>query len=597
MKSNTTAIWLVIAAMLAAFIWFYQNHLQPASPPPLVLVSGLRPLDVTAVDIYPDGSPALSATLTNGDWQLEKPFAYPAQAAAIQALLDALVKVKPVMRFSASEMSAHKDADAEFGFDNPQYSIVITAGGEQWQLRVGNKTAPGDGVYVRVVGLDGAFVTGTDWLQFLPHSATDWRDTSLVTASGDVDWITITNGTKVIQLQRDVTNRLWRMTYPLQARADNLAIVSALQQLRSTHISKFVTDDPKADPSVYGLQPPDLDLRLGSGANVTAVIQAGKPATDDPAQIYARCKNTNSIVSIPGQALTPWRGTVNQFRDPHLVDLTAPVAQIEVQGENHFTLRLQGSNDWTLAGEKMPVDAELAADFIRRLAGLRVAEFEKDVVTAKDLQDFGLAPPARMDQITLSAADTNNIIAQLAFGAVDTNRDLIYVKRADEGFVYAMTAQDLKALPQAGWELRDRRIWNFSETNVAQLTLRENHQTRVLFRTGDNAWSLAPGSQGIIDPLAVEETVHRLSGLTAVGWVANNLSDPEKFGFSTNNLSMAIDLKTGERFSLDFGLEIPRAQTALAAVNLDGSRWTFVFPPTVYQLVAAYLTIPPPATH
>jgi hypothetical protein len=41
---------------------------------------------------------------------------------------------------------------------------------------------------------------------------------------------------------------------------------------------------------------------------------------------------------------------------------------------------------------------------------------------------------------------------------------------------------------------------------------------------------------------------------------------------------------------VDFGLS--GSQTALAAVTLDGERWAFVFPPTLYQFVLSYLSIP-----
>ena len=43
---------------------------------------------------------------------------------------------------------------------------------------------------------------------------------------------------------------------------------------------------------------------------------------------------------------------------------------------------------------------------------------------------------------------------------------------------------------------------------------------------------------------------------------------------------------------MDFGGELSQAQTALAAVTLDGERWAFVFPPVLYQFVLSYLTIP-----
>jgi hypothetical protein len=251
-----------------------------------------------------------------------------------------------------------------------------------------------------------------------------------------------------------------------------------------------------------------------------------------------------------------------------------------------------------VAGEKFPADLEKVQEFIRQLAGLSVAEFVKDVVTATDLQDKGLANPSRQIILRATPDDTNSVLTQLLFGAVETNRSLVFVKRGDEGFVYALKLEDLVRLPEAGWEFRDRRIWNFSVTNVAQITLRQNGKTRQLVRTGDNQWSLAPGSQGIIDPKSIEQTVQQFASLTALGWMGRNFTDDDgikKYGLNPDNLSVTIELKSGEKFTVDFGLEVPRWQTALGAVTLDGERWVFVFPVIPYQMAAANLTIPPNA--
>lgn len=71
-----------------------------------------------------------------------------------------------------------------------------------------------------------------------------------------------------------------------------------------------------------------------------------------------------------------------------------------------------------------------------------------------------------------------------------------------------------------------------------------------------------------------------------------HITEPGKYGLNTNNLQIIVELKNGERYTVDFGTELPRAQTALAAVTLDGERWAFVFPPVLYQFVLSYLTIP-----
>ena len=108
-----------------------------------------------------------------------------------------------------------------------------------------------------------------------------------------------------------------------------------------------------------------------------------------------------------------------------------------------------------------------------------------------------------------------------------------------------------------------------------------------LVRTGTNQWSVAAGST-IINPPAVEETVHRLGELTVAGWLGRRFT-PQEIGLTTNSLSLAIELKSGEKYGVDFGGEV--SQTAVAVTTLDGERWAFVFPPVLYPLVASYLTI------
>ena len=70
------------------------------------------------------------------------------------------------------------------------------------------------------------------------------------------------------------------------------------------------------------------------------------------------------------------------------------------------------------------------------------------------------------------------------------------------------------------------------------------------------------------------------------------MTEPEKFGLDPGNLEIIVELKSGEKLSVAFGTELPAAHTALAAVTLDGERWVFVFPATLYQFVLSYLTIP-----
>jgi len=593
MNSKTTGIWFTVAAALFALIFIFEHFLRSAAAESSCILPELRPAAITSVQVIPSGALEIRADRTNGAWRLIKPIAYPAQPAAIEALLDALQKLTPATRVSAAELRGHHDADTEFGFETPRLSLVIEAGGQRRQLLVGNKTPPGDQVFLRVVGMDGASVADADWLKFIPRSANDWRDTALVDANnGSLDWIVLTNGTKVIELRRNATNHLWRMIRPFPARADTDRITDALQRLQTARVTQFVTDDAKVDLTAFGLQPADLTLWLGRGTNFVGSIHAGKNLTNDSTQVFVKREGWNAIMTTAKEPLSQWRGSVNDFRNSHLLELIAPVAEVEVHGRDNFTLQRQGSNDWQIVGEKFSADAENAQLFIKTLAGLHVAEFVKDVVTAPDLPAYGLTTPTRQINLRSAAGDTNSVIVQLSFGTNQNNE--VFVRRADEDFVYAVTMEDFNRLPESAWEFRERRIWDFTEGDVAQITLRQDGKTRQIVRNGLNKWSLAAGSQGIINPPAIEETAHRFGGLTAAGWVGRNVTEPEKLGFNTNNLQIVFELKNSAKYAVDFGAELPSSQTALAAVTLDGERWAFVFPPVLYQFVLSYLAIPVP---
>ncbi len=213
---------------------------------------------------------------------------------------------------------------------------------------------------------------------------------------------------------------------------------------------------------------------------------------------------------------------MNDFRDTRLFELTAPVAEIEVRGTNNFILREQGSNDWQIVGEKFPADADSVQLFIKALAGLRIADFVSDVPTESDLPAYGLAAPQREIILRSKAGDTNAVIAELDFGAVQANG--VFVQRPDENFIYAVTPRDFNQLPEAGWEFRDRRIWNFKVDDVAQITIHQGGRTRQIVHSGPGKWSLVIGSNGLIEGKYIEQTAQMFHDLAAVGWVPREIN-------------------------------------------------------------------------
>ena len=152
-----------------------ENHVLP----------GFKATEVTSIQITappPVGNPR--ADLTNGNWQLTRPLVYPAQTNAVEKLLRGLEELTNQTRISAQELIGQPNSDEEYGFDTPQVTLLVQQGPELHQIKLGNRTAPGDEVYVQVVGMEGVDIVGADILALIPSQANDWRDTSFASLKG-----------------------------------------------------------------------------------------------------------------------------------------------------------------------------------------------------------------------------------------------------------------------------------------------------------------------------------------------------------------------------------------------------------------------------
>lgn len=597
MNSKHTWTWAVVAATLFAFIFFFERGWQKPAPGPEPILPNFKAAAVSSVQVYPAGQFEIRAERVppgGTTWVLTRPISYPAETARIEALLAALERLTPAAPpLTARELRQRPKAGAEYGIENPQATLVIQQDNYSRKVLFGALTAPGDQVFLRVVGVEAIYVVDAGLLKLIPRATNDWRSTAFVDLQPLVfDRLLITNAANVIEFQRDATNDLWRLTRPLQVRADNGRIAAALQKLQTLHVTQFISDDPRADLEPFGLQPAELELAFANGTNPVARLRFGKSPTNDASRVFARREGSAAVVTVAGEPLGPWRSPADFFRDRRLITLPGTIGDVEVRGEDTFTLQPQSSNGWHMASQTFPVDAALADDLLVTLAGMKIVQFVKGAVTEPDLRDYGLTPPVR--QITLkmpatTAGATNGVFAQLGFGS--TRNDNVFATRAGEDWIYAVKLADFQRLPSASWQLRDRRIWNFTENDVTRLTIRQAGKTREILRLGTNSWSLAPGSQGIINSFAIEETVHRCGGLAATLWVERAVKDPARYGISTNSLSLTFELKRGEKFAIEFG-GMASSQYPYAAVTLDQETWVFEFPRALYQLASSYLTIP-----
>lgn len=587
MRFRSTLLWLVVAAALFAFIYFYQRNAKLRPAPQPGGFPGIVAAEVTRVELRAGNAPELRVVRTNSEWRMEAPLPWLAQATNVEALLIALEKAKPYDYITPEEVRARPNAAREYGLDDPKASILLQTPGLQHNLLVGASTSPGDQFFLRVVGREGVYVMSADLLKLIPSSPNQWRDRAVVDLNRlPFDKVTVNNG-QVFTIERD-SSRNWRMTHPMRSRADQARIHEALEKIHSLRILDFVTDDPQAELDAYGLQPPRLSLTL-TGTNMEPVtLQFGKDTNSN--QVFARRTNWNSVVTVPKEFVTDWLASIKEFRDPYIFTIKDPILKITVSGATPFTVE-GTTNDWKILPSNWPGDPDLIREFIVVLNGLKVVQFTRDVVTAPDLPQYGLENPTNRYEVITQAEGKAPAKFELQLGS--TQDDNIFARRSDEDSIYALNADHVRLLPTAPWQLRLRKLWNMDLNDVTSVTTASEGRQRQVVNKGEGRWGFGPGSEGVMNELAVQETIRGLCTASVDRWAGVGTAELSKFGIGEKSFQVAMELRNGKTILIRFG-NSTASQGAFAAIDLDGQAWIGEFPWILCRDIVTYLAPPAP---
>ena len=594
---NWRQTWVLaaVAAVFFAFIMLYERRIDPGRAAPSRaqrLLPGWPAPAVTAVQFQrnADLSLNLKASRTGEKWALTEPLSYPASGTVIEAVLRLVEKAEIRTRLPLPEATNGQQTLASFGLEPPLATLTLWRETNQVELFLGTNTPAADQIYARVGRAPEICVVGQDLALSLPHTMNEWRDTVLFTTeSRAFDHVVIARSSGEFLLERDPTNRVWRLARPAH-RADPLKMTSLLGVLLEAHALQFVTDNSNADLEGYGLLTPELEVTLLLGTNLVERVQFGKSPTNDATRVYARRASHANVVLVARSLVETLATPVADLRDRRLVTLPPGIDTIEVRSEEPFTVRQQTNDSWTV-GEGWVADALFVRSWLEHLNRLQV-EFVKDVVT--DFSSYGLALPSRQylfkTTITNALGPTNLVMVQLDFGT--NQNDRIFVRRADEDSVYSIRLLDYYRMPSASWQLRSHQVWTFTTNEVARVIVRQGGQTRQLIRNAKAEWTT--GTDQPPQPMwSLEETLFRLGDLRAVAWTARGETNRAAYGFTETGHVITLELK-GERprsLTLEFGGLSP-AGMPYAAATVDGQWWIFEFPWPIYPDIKRDLSLP-----
>jgi hypothetical protein len=595
MNKKTTVVWVCLAAALFAYIYMFERGRIPTQAiddSTRKLLLNFNPEQVNELRVT-SGRLFLKIQKTGNSWWIASPIKYPAHPVLIENLLKQIGVITREYRIESRSLK-------DFGLEEPSATVLIKGKDFQSELQIGNVTPDTAGIYVRLAGGDAVYVAPIELKQFIPDKLNDWRSRALVFSEKDTpfDRVEVRSSVRGIgfSIQHNPTNRTWHIIKPLQARADRTKVDHILMKLLSCRVSDFVSDDPQVDPDRYGLTTPEIELALGLGTNDLITIQFGKSPTNDPTQVYARIVEQKNVVLVNKDLFDSIHISFTELRERRLMNFAPEtITEIAIRGAGAFTVQYQSNQIWKIVEpQEMIADNGLLSALVSDLLSIQAVDFEKDVVT--DYAPYGLTQPLRQviikGTITNQGLVTNVVVAQLDFGTNGAGK--FFARRPDESSVYAISELDYYKLPEAGWHLRNRQVWNFNLTNVTSITVSKGGAMYQIIRRGEKDWTLGAGSQGIVNKVGVERTVARLCALQANSWLARGNENRAAFGFEQDGYKIMINTKENNQFNT-YILEIGGKSKSLSfygAVYLDNQLWIFELPWVVADDIIKNL--PPP---
>ncbi len=591
MSARLTWTLFFAAAAIAALIVFVEHpmRLEKFKVPDTRLLPGFKAAEATSVEVIVSGQRPIRAERDTKSWKLVSPVAYRAEAVHIEVLLAALQLLHWDSHIRSEELVARPEAKEEFGLRNPRATLTVQSpGGHQVQLLIGTNSIAGDQVYVSQTGGSGVHLVNGEFLRLVPASDALWRSLEILPAELlSKNSLRVRAAQRGFDLVRADTNSLWRIAWPLEARADNRRLVAGFDALRTNRVTGFVADGV-TDFERFGLHAPSLEILFGEGTNFTSGLHIGSGPTNLPLLDFARRVGESNIFLVPKSATEAWRMSPAELRNPRLVDLPmSDITRVVVRSEDEFTIERGTTNQWAVtAPMRFPADDAMLRELLFTVTEAP-AELEKAVVT--DLKPYGLDKPLAEYRFEAPRGATNEAVS-FQVGAAEGK---VFVRRTDEISVGVMLPEVFVRLPRTAWQIGDRQVWSFDATNVTAVTIEQQARKKVLIRNPAGEWIVAPGSQGFVNAFGVEEALTRLGSLRAVYWTARG-DVADTYGFKKTDYKLSLTLVKGgktETLEVEFGGQ-SRQLYPYAATRIGGVRTVFEFPVEVfYNAVSEYLSI------
>lgn len=348
---KTTGIIFLLAAALAAFVYFYDLKHTKSN-------AGDTPTDTTATDTE-NQKPAFavqsadisSISVQRGaanasfehradGWYMMQPVATRAEQSVVDAIADELgsVRVSRTLPTGAGQLGT-------YGLANPAVTIQFAAkNGAKHKLQLGTKDFAGSSVYALVDDSKDVSLLSDSILTSSDKPVDDFRDQTVLNfETSDANSFDLKNESGEIAASKKDTT--WKIEKPRDVAADGPTVSGLLSSVATARVASFI-DDPSSDLSKYGLTHPPVTFRVALTGGKFAELAVGKKDGDD---YFARDASRGAIFKIHDALYRSLTQKFFDFRDKLLIHADeADLTRMEYHDAKTTAVCVKGaSGEWT----------------------------------------------------------------------------------------------------------------------------------------------------------------------------------------------------------------------------------------------------------
>ncbi len=308
-------ILLIIAIPLGWYALRESKKEAPTSDKKLEKVfPGVEADKIDQITIKSESGDRTTVQKQSSKWQVTAPLTAAADEGELSGLTSNLSSLE-MQRVVDEQPSDLK----QYGLQPARVEVTFkAAGGQQRHLLVGQKTPTGTDLYAKLPDKPRVFLISSYLDATFNKSTFDLRDKTVLKFDREkVDTLEIAGADRTLKFSKKGAD--WRMTAPVDARADFGAIEGVIGRLNTAQM-KALTAPDATDLKQYGLDKPAYTVRLGAGS-AQAALAIGKSAGEGV--FYAKDLSRPMVFAVESALLDELKKPADDFRIKDLFDARA----------------------------------------------------------------------------------------------------------------------------------------------------------------------------------------------------------------------------------------------------------------------------------